>query len=169
MSYSENDNVLVEELLRSIQSTTSLIQSLMKEIKDNASALATLEVKLESLSESAKTLSKIVRDDNGNKSILTRIALAENDLTDLYTNYKEFKVHVYKKLEEMKDETSKVRNEITKSADEIKEEVKLLGAKEEQKESFNKSKMLATLQIAPGVIALVLVLIKLLWGVDIGL
>lgn len=162
MSSLENDNVLVEELLKSIQSTTSLIQGLMSEIKGNATALATLEAKLESLSENARTLSKIVRDDNGNKSVLTRIALVENDLTDLYANYKEFKIHVYKKLEETKDQ-------VGKSADSIKQEIVKLNSKEEEKKEFGNKKILATMQIAPGVIALVLVLIKIIWGVDIGL
>jgi len=150
-------NNLVEELLKSIQSTTSLIQGLMQEMKDNASALATLEVKLESLTENAKTLSKIVRDDNGNKSVLTRIALLENDLGDLLNNHKEFKAYLYKKIEETAKTTGEQRIELMKVID-------------TKKDDDGKSKwIMASLQIAPGVIALVLVVIKIVWGIDIGL
>ena len=161
MASLENDN-LVEELLKSIQSTTSLIQGFMGEMKSNATALATLEAKLESLSEIARVLSKIVRDDNGNKSILTRIALIENDLGDLFINYKEFKTHVYKRLDDTKDQTLKQVDEVSKKIDKINHN------KEEEEKSSNK-KIMAILQIAPGIIALILVVVKIVWGVDIGL
>ena len=146
-------NNLVEELLKSINSTTSLIQGLINEIKDNATTLATLETKLNTLNENSKTLSKIVRDDNGNKSVLTRIALLENDLSDLNTNYKEFKSYVYKKT----DELVRLNNEIIKLS-ETDEEV-----------TGKRKWIMASLQIAPGVIALILVLIKLFWGVEVGI
>jgi phage shock protein A len=161
MAFSENDNI-AEELLKSIQATTSLIQGFMNDMKSNATALATLEAKLESLSENARTLSKIVRDDNGNKSVLTRIALVENDLSDLYTNYKEFKLHVYKKLEETKDQTIKHIDGVSKKIEEINN-------KHDEKEKSSNKKLMAILQIAPGAIALVLVVIKIVWGIDIGL
>lgn len=159
---SEKENeVLVEELLRSIQSTTSLIQSLMTEIKGNEKALTTLEVKLESLTESAKILSKIVRDDNGSKSILTRVALLENDLNDLYVNYKEFKAHVYKKLEASQEVSTKI-------VESLESKIAKLDDSEEEKEKNHSKKVIAALQIAPGVIALILVVIKIFWGIDVG-
>jgi regulator of replication initiation timing len=159
-SEKEND-ALVEELLKSIQSTTSLIQSLMSEIKGNEKALTTLEVKLESLTESAKILSKIVRDDNGTKSILTRVALLENDLNDLYANYKEFKAHVYKKLEINQKLNAKI-------IENIENKIEILNHNGEEKEKHHSKKVIAALQIAPGIIALVLVVIKIFWGIDVG-
>ena len=154
---SENET-LVEELLKSIQSTTSLIQGLMSEIKSNEKALTTLEVKLESLTESAKVLSKIVRDDNGNKSILTRVALLENDLADLNTNYKEFKTHIYKKMESAQENILKTNKMLEKRIDRVVEE-------KNNKENTHKEKVIAGLKIVPGVLALVLVLVKLIWGI----
>lgn len=159
---SEKENeALVEELLKSIQSTTSLIQSLMAEIKGNEKALTTLEVKLESLTESAKILSKIVRDDNGSKSILTRVALLENDLNDLYTNYKEFKTHIYTKLDTNHEASVKI-SEI------LENKIAKLDDNQEEKEKNHSKKILAGLQIAPGIIALILMIIKIFWGIDIG-
>lgn len=154
---SDNDT-LVEELLKSIQSTTSLIQGLMSEIKSNEKALTTLEVKLEGLTESAKILSKIVRDDNGSQSILTRVALLENDLADLNANYKEFKTHIYKKIENTQESISKNNKILEKKFDKFIEE-------KNHKENTHVEKVIAGLKIVPGVLALVLVLVKLIWGI----
>lgn len=158
MASLENDN-LVEELLRSINSTTSLIQGFMNEMKGNATALATLETKLESLSENAKVISKIVRDDNGSQSILTRLALVEKDLNDLYDNYKEFKMHVYRKLEETRDQT-------LKHIDDVGKKIEKINNKNEEEQKTSNNKVLAILQIAPGIIALIVVVIKIVWGIE---
>lgn len=170
MAYSVKDDVLVEELLKSIQTTTSLIQTLMSDIKENASALATLEIKLESLSDSAKTLSKIVRDDNGNKSVLTRIAILENDLGDMLINYKEFKVLMYKKMEDANSKINKIENTNHSETENIQEIKKILKKINPSEGKSRKTKlMLAGLQISPGILALILVMIKIIWHVDIGL
>ena len=172
MVSSESDKHLIAELLKSMQHTTSLIQTLMTEFKDNAIVLATLESKLESLNENARTLSKIVRDDNGNKSVLTRIALLENDLNDLTIGYKEFKIIIYRKLEESSNRIisneAGIKIEIDQAANGIKEELERIDSREE-KDKLKTNKMIAVMQVSPGVIALILVLIKIIFKVDIGL
>ena len=74
------NNDLSQELAKSLESATSLMNDLLGDIKDNATSLATLKVKLESLSDSVESLSHIVRDGNGKGSMVTRVALTEQSL-----------------------------------------------------------------------------------------
>lgn len=153
MPTSEN-NKLAEELAKSLESATALMQDLLGDIKDNATSLALVKAKLESLSSSVEALSHIVRNDNGKGSMITRLALAEKSLEDLEEHFDKFSDDVCDAIKDLK----------TNIADE-----KELHAKAEMSDKeFKREKMLAKLKVAailaPGVIALAVLLVKMLMG-----
>lgn len=141
MPLSNNVDHLVDDLASSLKSTTELVQSLLGEIRDNATAMAILREKLETLRENVSILTKIIRDGNGSKSLITRMALVERYIED----FDEF-------LEEFKEEQEKIRKEQAASKAEV--------------ENYRRSKIITTLRIvavvAPGLIALGLTLFEYL-------
>ena len=156
MATSDNKQ-LSEELARSLESATALMQDLLGDIKDNATSLALVKAKLESLSGSVESLSKIVRDGNGKGSMITRLALAEKSLEDIEDGFDELKV------------------EITAAVNEIRQSL-LVHVEEDAKvhaqvQKFERDRLIAKLKIvavvAPGAIALAILIIKMLMGVDI--
>ena len=152
MPYSEKSDsiIIVEGLTQSIQSTTTLVQSLMSELRDNSTALAALEAKLQALHENMQGIIKVVRDDNGNKSIVTRMALVEKDIKDIDERYSSLKQEIEKKFSEVKDILEKLHDE------------KLLEKKKAvNKEQFDRAKIINILKILPGVVALAVALINM--------
>lgn len=85
----QNDNIPAE-LLKSLQVTTALMQNLLDDIKEHSASLALIKVKIENLGDNVSSLSHIVRDGNG-ESMVTRLALAERELTDLREEFRELK------------------------------------------------------------------------------
>ena len=133
-------NLLYEDLRDSIKTTMGLIQSLMSEIKSNEVNTATLEAKLDAIDEATQTLTRIVRDGNGTKSVIVRLALLEEDVKDLFDRDEEFRKFVYKRFEE--EQQTKKRD--TKG-----------------KAKYDQHKILTILKIVPGAISLVLVLLDM--------
>lgn len=146
-----NDNGIETELSKALSETTSLAQTLLGEIRDNATSLATLKVQLDSLAESVKSLSKIIRDGNGN-SLVTRLAIVERDLKDLAGDIKYHIEHDERFEKEIHARVSSVKN-------------LLLGEKKSDEE-FGRQKTISMLKLAavalPGAIALVIKIIELL-------
>ena len=140
----EKTNPYYEGLIESIKTTTSLIQSLNKDLKDNEISLATLKTRLDGVDDGLRNLTKLVRDGNGSNSIITRLALLEDDVSDLTNRDADFRKFVYNKVEELHDS-------IRKDED-----------KTEEKQSYGRDKVIGILKILPGVIALITVLVSML-------
>jgi len=153
MPTSEN-NKLAEELAKSLESATTLMQDLLGDIKDNATSLALVKAKLESLSDSVEALSHIVRDGNGRGSMMTRLALVEKAVEDIDAHFDNLKKEVDESIKELKAC--------------IEEEKDAREATEKTEKEYKREKMLTRLKIAavvaPGVIALAILLIKMLMG-----
>lgn len=155
MPTSQNSQI-PEELAKSLESTTHLMQNLLGDLKDNASSLATVKSKLESLSDSVEALSHIVRDGNGKPPMITRLALVEKSAEDIEKYFDEFKTEMTKTLDELR---------IC-----IKEDKKEIEHTKEEEQEFRRERMLAKLKIAavvaPGLVALAIVLIKMVAGIE---
>ncbi len=151
-----SQNKIPDELLKSLESTTTLMKNLLDDIKDHSTSLAIVKEKLESLSSSVEILSRIVRDDNGKGSMITRLALIEKTTEDIEEHFDELK-------DEIKKDIGEIKNAIEKEKEEEKSD-------EEKIRVFKREKMLTRLKIlavsAPGLLALVLVLIKIFLGTD---
>ena len=143
----QNSNFIYEELRDSIRTTASLIQNLMTEIKNNEVSTATLETRLEAIDQNVQMLTRIVRDGNGTKSVITRLALIEDAVKDLFDRDTEFRKFVYSKFKEEQDQVD--REEWTRR-NEQRARVK-----------YDRSKILTMLKIVPGVVSLIVVLIEL--------
>jgi TolA-binding protein len=142
----ENNAFLYEDLKTSIRETMTLIQALGKDNTEQQVEMATLETKLNSLAEDVDQLSHLIRDGNGSKSILTRLALIEAELTNhkvIMEDARKGLVGATKALEAIKAEEAAVQR--SKKKDGV----------------FKKERVIAVLQILPGVIALVMYLVQL--------
>ena len=62
---------------------SSLTQTLLNELKESQTEFIAIRFELDFLSENVKSLSKILRDGNGDSSVLTRIALLNQKIDDL--------------------------------------------------------------------------------------
>jgi hypothetical protein len=149
-------NELSQELVKSLESTVSLMNELLGDIKDNATSLATLKVKLESLSSSVETLSHIVRDGNGKGSMVTRMALVEQSISHIESAFDEFKLEVDSVIKDVRREIAEERQ------DEKYEETK---EKEFKREKLIEKLKLAAV-VAPGAIALAITIIKMIMGIE---
>lgn len=151
MTASQNNN-LSKDLAKSLESATSLMHDLLYDIKDNATSLVMLKVKLESLSDNVESLSHIVRDSNGKGSMVIRMALIEQSLT-----------HIEESFDELKNEISEVVKEIKL---EIYNESQVEKEYLNKEKEFKREKLLTKLKVfavvAPGVIALTIVIIKMI-------
>lgn len=150
MATSETSKQIAADLAKSLQVTTTLIQTLLSELRDNATALAVLKEKLDGIEEKVQSLSHIVRDDNGNKSIITRLALLEKEIEDIG----EF-------MDDNKEESVEIHARISK----VKS---LLEADRKSESDFTKAQTLGWLKvvgtIAPGVLALGLMIAELFFS-----
>lgn len=147
-----NKDKVPEELIRSLEAATSLMQSLLGDVKNNATSLAILKVRLESLNENVETLSHVVRDGNGKGSVITRMALVEKSLE-----------HITESIDELKKETSQTAKDIR---DEIHNEEKNTDKNSEFKRKRLLTKLQIALVVAPGSIALIIMLVKLIFGIE---
>jgi phage shock protein A len=73
----ENQNFLIKQIASGLATTTDLIQSLSAEIRDNSIELATIKADLTNVTESTRSLSKILKEGNGTAPVLSRIAVLE--------------------------------------------------------------------------------------------
>lgn len=141
---------LVEELSKNLQKTTELTHTLLEEIRANSTSLAAVEVKLAILTENLNSIHKLIVQGNGQPPILTRIALTEQSVENVEALLDEYR-------EELREVVSELRAKIL-----IEKNARA------EKESFERSKTLKILKlsytIGPGIIALVLILIKLVFG-----
>ncbi|HEA46221.1 MAG TPA: hypothetical protein ENH99_00370 [Candidatus Pacearchaeota archaeon] len=149
-----SQNNIPDELLKSLESTTTLMKNLLDDIKDHSTSLAIVQAKLESLGGSVETLSHIVRDGNGRGSMVTRLVLIEKVTEDIEEHFDELK-------DEIKKDIDEIKRVIIKEKEEEKDD-------EEKVKAFKREKMLAKLKViavaAPGLLALVLLLIKMFLG-----
>lgn len=154
MSTSQNGSVVPEELLRSLEATTTLIQNLLGDIKEHSTSLATVKTKLEAVSISVEALSGVVRDGNGKGSLITRLALAEKAIEDIEKGFDGLKEEVGKEIQSL-------RNYLEKEKEDERSE-------EESERAFKRQKLLARLKVVavttPGLLALIIMLIKMLAG-----
>ena len=157
MTSSENtNNEVVEDLAKSLQVTTSLMQTLLSEIQDNATTLAVLREKFDTLGDKVQSLSRLVRDDNGEKSVVTRLALIEKALEDINEDLVEIK-------NKTDVDTKSLHARISNVKDMVYKEVKT-------EKEFKREKLMSWFKIAitilPGLFALGVVVVKYFLGVE---
>jgi hypothetical protein len=120
MPDSQNSNDNMSDLLKSLQSVTTLMNNLLGDIKEHATSLALVKAKLENLTENVEILSHVVRDGNGQGSVMTRLALVEKSLEDIEETFHELKEENASTLKELKRHIEKEKTSITRSAEEEK-------------------------------------------------
>jgi len=157
MTTSENQNrEVVEDLAKSLETTTALMQTLLTEIQDNAATLAVLREKFDTLGEKVQSLSRLVRDDNGERSIITRLVLIEKSLEDIDEDISELKTKADDNVKELHARISSVKAKVYEE--------------DKTEQEFKRDKLITKLKLAasvvPGLIALGLVLVKFFLGAE---
>jgi len=81
---------MLAEFVKDLESTADQVQELLIEIRDNKIDFATVRAELTFVVENVKQLSSIIRDGDQRGSVLTRLALVENTLNELKSEFKEY-------------------------------------------------------------------------------
>jgi DNA-binding ferritin-like protein len=123
------NDVLLERLAEGLDSTSQLTHTLLNEIKESEADFATVKTELNILRENVKALSDVIRDGNGATSILTRMALIEQRISNI-EKWLESHIDVHqnsqKDLSSIKDDVeavSKKVGEIVGTVTEVKDKI----------------------------------------------
>ena len=92
------------ELMKSLEAVTLMLKNVLDDTKEHATSLAILKTKLEDVGGNVETLSHIIRDGNGQGSLITRIALMERSQEDVQEELNELKDHLSMMLRELKQQ-----------------------------------------------------------------
>ena len=149
-----NSNKIPDSLLKSLEASTLLMTTLLDDIKDHSTSLALVQVKLESLTSNVDSLSKIVREGNGQASMVTRLALVEKVTEDIEEGLDELKAEMVKDLDELK--TCFKERELDEKTE------------DEKSKAFKRERLLARMKVvavaAPGLVALAMMVAKIFMG-----
>ena len=75
--------LLAEQFAKGLESTSKLIQSLQEDFHASAIELTELKIEVRSMRANVETLSKILRDDNGERSMVARVLMLERNFEDI--------------------------------------------------------------------------------------
>lgn len=80
MATRNSNDLILEKLADGLDSTASLTKALLSEIRESEADFATIKTELSILRENVKCLSEIICDGKGSKSIITSVALIEQNI-----------------------------------------------------------------------------------------
>lgn len=80
MATRNSNDLILEKLADGLDSTASLTKALLSEIRESEADFATIKTELSILRENVKGLSEIICDGKGSKSIITSVALIEQNI-----------------------------------------------------------------------------------------
>ena len=153
-----NDNIaiLINQIATGLSTTAELVQSLSTETRDNTISLATVRTELTTVTTDVKDLSRILKEGNGTRPVLTRVALLEHDIASLH-----------EEVEDLGDGMDKVNANLS----EIKDKLNILYEKyntslEKQKLTVEDTK--SKRQVLIAIITSVLALIAAIAGALLG-
>jgi len=113
MTQAKNANdVIFERLAEGLDSTSKLTHALLTEIRESEADFAAIKTEMAILKENVKSLSVIVREGNGAASLLTQIALLEQQVESI-DKWMETHVAVHQRI---KDDFSDVKDRMTELA-----------------------------------------------------
>jgi chromosome segregation ATPase len=153
-----NDNIaiLINQIATGLSTTAELVQSLSTETRDNTISLATVRIELATVTSDVKDLSRILKEGNGTRPVLTRVALLEHDIASLHNE-----------VEDLNNGMGKVNSNLS----EIKDKLNILYEKyntslEKQKLTVEdtKSKRQVWIAIITSVLALIAAIVGALLG-----
>ena len=98
---SDNNN-FPPDILKGLNVVTLLMQNVLSDIREHSTSLAIVRTKLEDLSGNVEVLSHIIRDGNGQGSMITRLALAEKALEDTEEQINELKDGITTSIKEIR-------------------------------------------------------------------
>lgn len=109
MASSSNDRML-DQLAQGLEATSKLTEALLHELKESERDFAVLRTELNILHDNVKSLSRIVREGDGDASLLTKIALMDQRVNN-----------VMKWVETHPETHKRLNAEIIKNTNDIKE------------------------------------------------
>ena len=73
--------ILAEQFTQGLKTTSELLRSLETEVHSSAVRLAELKIEVGGMRSEVDSLSKVIRDGNGEKSVISRLLILEKDLS----------------------------------------------------------------------------------------
>lgn len=77
------DGHTLDEFIRDIENISDQVSDLLKEVREGEIDFAAIKTELKILCNDVKNLSSIIRDGNNGQSLLTRVALLEQQLENI--------------------------------------------------------------------------------------
>lgn len=102
------DSLMLQQLISGLEATHNLANSLLAEIRESESDFAVFKTELGTLHDNVKSLSRIVREGNGDMSLLTKIALIEQKIEGIDSWIERHKTFTYEQLQKLNDEVEKI-------------------------------------------------------------
>ena len=152
MASKDNNDLVIGSLTASVSNSTKMLERLLTDLQDNATNLAVLK-------EQVGSLSDVISGMDGKGSLETRMALIERSIDIAEEKTNDLRGYVKEELAEVCEDITAVNNEhigITKRIDTIIREG--LG-------SSKNSKLKFVAIIAPGIFALAITVVKLIFGI----
>jgi hypothetical protein len=138
MGETNNSDILLARLADGLDSTAKMTQALLSDLRESEADFASVKTELNILKENVKGLSQIIRDGDGTSSILTRVALIEQNIE----NVKKWMDNHIDVHQIHKKDISDTRNyviEIDKRLKAVEDIIKEIKDKEFEAEKFRKA------------------------------
>jgi chromosome segregation ATPase len=118
MATRNSNDLILEKLADGLDSTASLTKALLSEIRDSEADFATIKTELSILRENVKGLSDIICDGKGSKSIITSVALIEQNIQNI-NKWLESHITIHQTIKSDYDQLQLDLNDIQNKLDNI--------------------------------------------------
>lgn len=148
--------ILINQITTGLSTTAELVQNLSTETRDNTISLATVRAELSTVIGDVKDLSRILKEGNGSKPVLTRIALLEHDISQFHNEIESLD----KSINAVSNNLSEVKDKLTV----LQEKYKTAIEKEKLDIEDNKSKRQVIIAVVTSILALIAAILGAVLG-----
>lgn len=104
-----NGDILLARLAEGLDSTAKMTQALLSDLRESESDFAAVKAELNILKDNVKSLTRLIQEGDGTSSILTRVALIEQNIENI-KKWMDSNVSINQNI---KDNISNVRSELS--------------------------------------------------------
>lgn len=115
MPETNNSEILIGRLAEGLDAISKMTQVLLADLRESEADFAAMKTELSILKENVKSLSEVIRD-GGTSSILTRVALIEQNIENIkqwIDNHVDVHIRMKKDFSEVRNQLSELENRLT--------------------------------------------------------